>query len=332
MIAAPEIELATFADIAAMGRMRAELGWHRSEPLLSSALEWERGRIFIVRARSLGAAHGEAGQALAATTSAIAAGPVGVIGNVGVRPAFQRRGLGKLLTAHAIAWQRSQGVHNVWLDATPSGRPLYRQLGFTDVTSSWDVHALLRDLREDHLVALSDGYVAEPCEPQALTHIAELDRVAFGGDRLGLLLALARQPECQVYIAHAVTDETRRSLGYAITRRLESPYIGLRMGPLVAPSDAVAAALTLAALRAERQQHANDIERGASYFVAGGGDMPHARAFFDAIGATTHDDDLVMRLALGADKHDNGASPASKTAESSSQSQLLYSWSSPMLF
>ncbi len=331
MIAAPRIERATLADLESLARMRAEVGWHRSDPLLKGVLAWEHGRVFIIRAGALTAMRGASAQAPAATTSAIAAGPVGVIGNVAVRPEFQRRGLGKLLTAHALDWQRAAGVRTVWLDATPAGRPLYRQLGFVDAAASWYVQTPLRDLHHERLAALAGSMIAVAAPPDALASIAALDLAAFGGDRLGLLHALAAQDVCTLYIAYDSRDAASRPLGYALTRRVESPFLGVRLGPLIAPDDAVAAALTWAATQAERLRLPAEFTSGASHLTAGGGDAPAARAFFTHIGAPSTDDDLVMRLTL-----DTREAPEARDHDDPSRDNKgrpsVYSWVSPMLF
>lgn len=326
MIAAPRIELATPSDLNALAEMRVELGWHRNEPLLASALAWERGRIFVIRAGSL-EAHPTEADWLAATTSAIAAGPVGVIGNVGVRPEYRRLGLGRLLTAHAVAWQRSQGVRTAWLDATPSGRPLYQKLGFTETTPSWVVHTAMRKLDTQRIEALAEGFAAEAVSPDALGALAHLDLIAFRGDRFGLLQQMAHQPGSVLFAAYRANSAASAPLGFALTRRFESPYTGTRIGPMVATDDSVAAALVLATLRAETQRSATDVESGAAFLSAGGGDMPHARAFFDSIGAETEDDDIVMRLSL-----DSGTNDSEPPAATITEKARLYSWSSSMLF
>ncbi len=331
MIAAPQIDVATLEDLDALARLRAEIGWHRSDPLLRGVLSWEGGRIFIVRAGSLMAARGAEAHEPVATTSAIAAGHLGVIGNVSVRPELQRRGLGRLLTTHALAWQRAQGVRSVWLDATPAGRPLYRQLGFTDIATSWYVHAPLRNLRLERLAALAGPHTATSESQDALDDIAELDREAFGGDRLGLLRALASQSACALYIARAGAGQ--RAVGYALTRRSEEPGKGIRLGPLVAPDHSVAAALTLAGVVAELRRFPDEVASGASYLTVGGGAAPAARAFFDEIGAATVDDDLVMRLSMAHDaatpvRYDDHTAPMGHEKGKPS----VYCWISPMLF
>jgi GNAT superfamily N-acetyltransferase len=329
VIAAPHIEPATPADIEALARLRVEMGWLRSDPLLHGVLAWEGGRVFIVRARSLGVTADGIADLPVASAGAIVAGPVGVIGNVTVRPEFQRRGLGGLLTAHAIAWQRAQGARAVWLDATPAGRPLYRRLGFEDVAVSWDAHAPLRDLRLERLASLAGSISAAKAPAEALASVAALDLTAFGGDRTGLLRALlAQQDRYALYIAHDAHDAhdaTRRPLGFALTRRLEQPWQGTRLGPLIAPDDRVAAALTLAAARTERRRLPAEFAQGSAYITVGCGDAPDIRAYFDSIGLPTEDDDLVMRLTLADDEDD--PPPAQQEGQ-----PHVYSWTAPMVF
>lgn len=333
MIAAPHIERATEADVEALARLRVELGWNRSDSLLRAALNWNGGRIFVVRVGALAPAHGELARTPAATTTATAAGPVGIIGNVAVRPDFQKRGLGRLLTSHAIEWQRAQGVRHVWLVATPAGRPLYRRLGFTDIATSWVAFTPLRNLRTERLSALAGDVTAEAASLEALASIASLDRAAFGGDRMGLLSALACQEGHTLYIARRGEDDMGQPLGYALTHALQPPAHGIRLGPLVATSDAAAAALTLAALRAERQRLPAEVASGAAYLTASGDGAHNTRAFFDQIGVATIDDDLVMRLSFaggptGTTEEVDHHMPASHNERRPS----MYSWIAPMLF
>ena len=338
MIAAPQIEPATLADLEALAQMRVTLGWHRSDPLLRAVLGWEQGRIFVVRAGALGAEHGASGaeaasdpQALAATISAIAAGPVGVIGNVAVQAQFQRRGLGGVIMRHALAWQRAQGVQSVWLDATPDGRPLYRKLGFQPVTSSWFAYAPLQSLDRALLATLADGLTASARPGAELARVAPLDHAAFGGDRLGLLTALVQQNGLRLFIADGPSSPNGAPLGYAISRRMEPQAPGVRIGPLVATSDHAAAALTLAALTEAQQWRAPDASgvdaAPPRLFASGASDLPRARAFFAAIGMPPEDDDLVMRLDLTTPAAASLPDAADTTGRPS-----VYSWVSPMTF
>ncbi|MDE3228841.1 MAG: GNAT family N-acetyltransferase, partial [Chloroflexota bacterium] len=243
MVAAPLIQVATPDDIEAITQLREAQGWRRSAPVVRAVLASRIARIFTVRAASVGGVAGVVANEPIATAGALAAGPIGVIGNVAVRESMQRRGLGRMLTTQAIDWLREQGAQSVWLDATPSGRPLYLQLGFTDIAPSWLAQTPLRDLDMERLVAQAQGYTAALAAPTALADLAAMDREAFGGDRMDLLRTLLRQPECTLYVAWASDNPQRQPLGYAITRRVEPQNHGYRLGSMVAPSHAVAAAL-----------------------------------------------------------------------------------------
>ena len=52
--------------------------------------------------------------------------------NVYTRAEFRRRGVGKMMVEFLIKEAISRGVTEISLDATTSGRPLYKSLGFTD--------------------------------------------------------------------------------------------------------------------------------------------------------------------------------------------------------
>jgi GNAT superfamily N-acetyltransferase len=55
------------------------------------------------------------------------------IGWVATLPSARRRGLGALVTARAAEWSFEQGAQLAVLQASPSGRPVYEQLGFRPV-------------------------------------------------------------------------------------------------------------------------------------------------------------------------------------------------------
>ncbi|HND56795.1 MAG TPA: GNAT family N-acetyltransferase, partial [Pirellulaceae bacterium] len=65
------------------------------------------------------------------TVSAVVFDSVAWIGLMLVDPSVRRRGVGRALMEHALAWLEQRQVATVRLDATPLGQPLYEQLGFT---------------------------------------------------------------------------------------------------------------------------------------------------------------------------------------------------------
>ncbi|HEX9035785.1 MAG TPA: GNAT family N-acetyltransferase [Ktedonobacterales bacterium] len=321
MIGAPRIEEATPADLAALGAIRRQMGWSRSEDLLDAIVRWSGGRIFVIREGELAAISGEVAHRPAVATVATASPPVGVIGSVMVRPEFQRGGLGRAIMEHAISWLERQGARHIFLDATPAGRPLYRRLGFVDVTSSWYTRAPLASLDSDALGRVAAcGNVARVvgASADALPRLAALDRIAYGGDRLGLIDALARQDGHELLIAETATGEP---LGFLMLRPSEPPLGGVRLGPLVAHNDATAAALMVHALAKE-----SDARAGA-LIASINGDNPRALALFNKVGATPIEDDLIMRLEapkLSATTDGPG--------EDSGKRASVYCWLAPMVF
>jgi GNAT superfamily N-acetyltransferase len=327
VIGAPLIEEATSADIEALGRLRHQMDWSRSEDLLGAILRWRGGRVFVIREGELSAATGEAATRPAVAIVATTAPPVGVIGSVMVHPEFQRGGLGRAIMEHALAWLAREGARHVYLDATPAGRPLYRRLGFVDIASSWYARSWQAALNRDALRSLAlRGNVARviPLGADELARVAALDRAAFGGDRLGLLDQLARIAGNNVLAAESADGA---ALGYLITRPPESPMKGVRVGPLVASDDVAAAALLAAALEREGPPEG----RILSATIAG--DNPRALALFDIIGATPIEDDLIMRLDLPGASGD-GVSPPAKSAPDGAGAQRprVYCWLAPMVF
>ena len=136
-----------------------------------------------------------------AATSAIAAGPVGMIGNVITRPGMRGQGLGRAMMSVTLAWLRERGVRSVLLDATIDGQPLYQKLGFVAQERSWIAHATAADLDLVALQARAGSNHARLRPLDDLPAIAALDQAAFGGDRLELLRLVASTTDCWLYTA-----------------------------------------------------------------------------------------------------------------------------------
>lgn len=290
VISAPRIEEATQADIAALSALRIQMGWSHAADLLAAILDWSGSRIFVIREGELANLGGEFARRPAVVTIATAAPPLGVIGSVIVRPEYQRGGLGRVIMEHALNWLKREGARQIFLDATPAGRPLYRRLGFTDVTSSWYTRAPLEAIDRAALRALASGGAAArivAADAEALPRLAALDRHAYGGARLGLLAALTRQANHGLLIAETAAGAP---LGYVMTRPSDLKLEGLRVGPLVAHDDETAAALLAAIL--ER----TDTPPSGALIASVVGESPRALSLFRRIGAPPIEDDLVMRL------------------------------------
>jgi ribosomal protein S18 acetylase RimI-like enzyme len=342
----PRVEIATAKDIAALGELRLRTGWYASTELLGALVTWEHACVLLIRARAVdpGSSHPDE---IIASTSAIAAGQVGVIGNVVVDAEFRRRGLARITTSTALEWLRGRQVSTVLLDATSDGRPLYTQLGFLPVGRSWYTRTRLDMLDRRQLVELAGATRAETHPQRDLILTSELDRRAFGGDRTELLALMLQLPHNWLVIARESPDGD--PIGYLIYGGLRDTlplhtHPSMHLGPLIARDQATAAALLLAMsyedapwrLVVPPSVH-SDVEVRAS--------MPGVARenleFYRSAGLELHEDDVLMQLNLQA------SGPASvshfSTVKSTQLERLppspypgdpgqVYAWLAPMSF
>jgi GNAT superfamily N-acetyltransferase len=292
----PFIAPATPEDLPAIVALRAAEGWAIHDWLLGLVCRWEGGRLFVVRPDPAPAASAEsASPHLIAATSAVAYSKVGVVGNVIVHSAYRRQGLGKQLMRAAIDWLAGHGVQAVELDATPEGRPLYAQLGFLGIEPSWVLWAPLDRVDRDRIRGLAGAMGISPLRAGGLGAVAALDRQAFGGDRLGLLAGMLQLSDTRAYVTRV---PGAAAAGYLIARPLEPPRAGLHLGPWVAQTPAIAAALLAAALpAAEPSPTPHGYGRPhLQAFIPGASRA--ARALYAALDLPLIEDDLRMRLDL----------------------------------
>lgn len=338
MLRIPEVESAEIADLETLAILRTEQGWQRSDLLLGAIQRWEHGRILIVRAGSVDPSAPDP-RAVVASTSAIVARPIGVVGTVIVRSDYRRQGLGRLVMTACLRWMRAHGARVVYLDATDDGRPLYFDLGFVGVEQSYWGHAPVATIHRA-VQTYRDGNMTASVRPnEELARVAAIDRAAFGGDRLGLINHLLAADGAWFYTA---TDGGEPPVGYAMVRSLDAPYTGIRLGPWVATSEHAAIALLRAITSASapwraRIKHAD--EGHAQVFASIPGTNKHATRLFEALGGTLEEDDLIMRLDLTASdaaaNHDGAreALPADGHAlHDAEHADWLYGWIAPMVF
>lgn len=334
MLALPRVELATTADLDALMRLRVEQGWHRSDPLLRAIVGWEHGRLFIIREAALNPAS-PTPDAPVVATSAIAAGTVGVIGNVIVRADYRRRGLGRVIMQATLDWLRDYGVRSTLLDATVDGRPLYSRLGFVGDETSWFAHAPISALNRTLLVTRSGSVHAaavasDTADDGTLARLASLDAAAYGGDRLGFLALVLRKPTTWFYMAE---DSTGTPTGYAMLRLQEPPDRGLHVGPWVAADYHSAAALLAAILREDapwRPLLGDDADGDAELFLSLPGTNRHTLDLVAAAGGHLVEDDLIMQLDFDAAGKPTPAAEARRPV--APHPDWLYGWLAPMVF
>lgn len=341
VLALPEAEVATEADISALARLRAEQGWQRNDALLGAVQGWPHGRIFVLREATLAPSSPDP-MAPVATTSAIAAGPVGVLGNVIVRADYRGRGLGRAIVGPALRWLHGRGVRAVQLDATEDGRPLYTRLGFAPVARSYVGHAPLSLLDATLHGGAADRLPRAALRPaDEVARIAALDLAAYGGDRMGLLARVLAQPDHWLYIAEGPDG---RPVGYGGVRRLESPHCGIRLGPWVAVDDAAAEAVVRAVLAPDALWrdgvNACAIESEPRFVFSTSGATPAPLALLERLGGTVVLDDVVMRLDLdnrAPDRDDDAPASDGEVIPDAVDApaphpEWTYSWLSPMVF
>jgi GNAT superfamily N-acetyltransferase len=320
------VERATSDDLAELAALRVEQGWYGSEPLLRAIHTWEHGRHFILRASALGTDAALDPTTIIAATSAIVAGPVAVIGNVITRPGLRGRGLGRAVMSATLAWLREAGARSVLLDATSAGQPLYQKVGFVARERSWIAHASLASLDPATLKARAGATHVQVRAVDALPVIAALDRAAFGGDRQELLRLVAKGSDCWLYTA----GDDGGPDGYLLVRALEPPRMGVRLGPWVAKTVEVGAALLVAALRPDapwRATSATSATSGESQIsFSTSAASTEALSLFQAIGGTLELDDVVMRLDFDSDISGELVMPIAE------HPQWLYSWLAAMVF
>jgi GNAT superfamily N-acetyltransferase len=321
---APRIDRATPRDVAELAAMRTEQGWHTNLELLRVGVEWEGARFFVIRR---GERASQSSERMVAATFALVADQVGAIGNVVVRPEYQRAGFGRALMEAALAWQRHRGARSVLLDATVAGRALYRRLGFVPVGArSWFAHAPAEEPQHGRLLDRAGALHALPRPAVDLHLAAELDAKAYGGERIGLLRRILELAHTWLYTAE---DADGSVLGYLIARLEEGPSPVLRVGPWVSRSPRAAAALLAALLDRDAPWRRALAVPGVPALTASlPGYNPDALMLWRLAGGQIELDDVIMQLDFGAAP--GMTSAAGPPRRFASHPEWTYAWLSSM--
>jgi GNAT superfamily N-acetyltransferase len=219
----PTIHLLSTLHVASALRLSTEAGWNQREE------DW-RAMISIAPQGAFGAT---VDGVLVATCIGLDYGGFSWIAMMLVDPPYRRQGLGATLLTRAIGALPPE--RPVRLDATPLGRPLYEQHGFTDEcmltrfiskratfdSGSVDTHALA---------------AVRPMQATDLAAVLEADARVFAGNRQPVLeWALARAPQyC------AIATEAGALSGYVFGRH---GRVFDQIGPVIAQSESSARAL-----------------------------------------------------------------------------------------
>lgn len=206
--------LLTQDDIAQAMELSCEAGWNQLPD------DW---RMFLAHGRVFGLFE----EARLAATAAIMpyGGDIAWISMVLTRRAFRGRGLGTALLRHCIAEIEKEG-RTAFLDATPAGEPIYRNLGFApgERFERWQGH----------------GGAQSPALLQPVPGFAiEAANAAFGADRSFLLRDfIRRSPQAcgSMGTAHAFGRDGRLATQIG-------PLIGDDEDTMVALVDAIIASL-----------------------------------------------------------------------------------------
>jgi len=334
--ATPNFEVATSKDVAELGELRESTGWYASMDLLDAAVGWENMRVLVLRAEALDLGSPTPSRIIA-STSALAAGKVGVIGNVVVHSDYRRRGLGRMMTSAAVEWLRSQRVGSVLLDATDDGQPLYTQLGFVPVGRSWYIKIRLDRIDQSKLRTLAGGLPATEHASGDLQQVSALDQAGFGGDRMGLLQQMLGQPHNWLLVAGEGGGEPS---GYLLYGRLRGQHADHRLGPsvhigpLVATSPSAAAALFAAVLRPDapwRTVLGHPAEPEVEIRASLPGVSKEVLAFYQSAGLPLVRDDVLMQLDLEPDNAMDGGDD-SRPGAYPGRHEDVYAWLAPMCF
>jgi ribosomal protein S18 acetylase RimI-like enzyme len=209
-----------------------EAGWNQN------AADWR----FLI---SVGTAYGLRNKTGRLTATALFlpyGGAFAWIGMVLVSADFQRRGIATGLMRRCLSEITDRGLV-AGLDATSTGREVYRRLGFEDVYGLQRYQSAESGWATP--VALPDGVIIRNMTATDLPVVAELDRACFGGERTALLEnLLGRRPGDAWMVIGGDTP-----LGFVLAREGRQNH---HVGPLVAADETIALALLERALnRAE---------------------------------------------------------------------------------
>ena len=201
-------------DLPFADSLRAIVGWNQTLDDWRRFLDMEPDGCFLAEWNGVPAG--------TATTLRYGS-EVAWIGMVLVHPDHRRRGIGRALLNHCIAWLQERRVRCIKLDATPAGKLVYDSLGFHDewTLNRWE-HPGLQ-------VAKPGDARLRPWRGGDAGLVASLDAAAFGVARQRLAEALARQSGG----AFVLETAPGRIGGYGFIR---SGSRAAYLGPIVAES------------------------------------------------------------------------------------------------
>jgi GNAT superfamily N-acetyltransferase len=213
-------------DLDAADRLRDQAGWNQTLGDWERMLCWQPGGCFV--------AENQDGVVGTVTTTTYD-GRLAWLGMMLVEQALRRQGVGRALFEHALEWLERTGVATVALDATPLGKAMYDQAGFSDLYTLQRRHAVVSELSPERGV--------RPMLDDDIVSIAELDAgVFFGLDRLRVLTELRTAHPSGAWVKPGSNGDIE---GYVLSKPGARAWY---IGPLVARDAGVAETLLRAAL------------------------------------------------------------------------------------
>jgi len=203
-----DIRLLLDSDLPAALRLKELAQWNQTEDDWKRLLRLEPNGCFC--ATSNGAVVGTA-------TTTIYGSALAWIGMVLVDPEHRRKGIATRLMEAAMNYLAGAGVATIKLDATPSGKPIYQRLDFSE-------ECLVERWAGTGLKSSSSG--ASPAVSRQGEMLA-LDQEAFGTDRARLLKMLMNES----WMEPRQTNDGDATTGFAMAR---PGTVANYVGPVIA--------------------------------------------------------------------------------------------------
>lgn len=219
-LAALPIRRLTLRDLPACADLSEDRGWPREE---------HKWGFLLTAGKGLGIDDPEGGLVAACVVTEYGAWgrpDLGAVGMVLVAERHARRGVGRRLMRHVLS---AMGPTPLTLHATPSGRPLYEELGFKATGRAEMLSGLFSPGGPEPAVA------TRAATAEDLPAILRLDEEVFGTDRTPLITRLPAFAD-QLRVA----EEDGRLIGYTAAWPNMDTHV---VGPLIARDTETAKAL-----------------------------------------------------------------------------------------
>ncbi|MFD7703442.1 GNAT family N-acetyltransferase [Streptomyces caelestis] len=225
-LASLPIRRLTLRDLTACADLSEDRGWPREE---------HKWGLLLTAGKGYGIDDPDGGLVAACVVTEY--GPreqpaLAAVGMVLVAERHARRGVGRRLMRHIVS---TMGTTPLTLHATPSGRPLYEEIGFKVIGRA--------EMLRGHFVPTGDRpkVATRAATAEDLPTVVRLDEEVFGADRTPIVTRLP------AFADHLhVAEEDGRIIGYAAAWPNMETHV---VGPLIARDTATAEAL-LASLAA----------------------------------------------------------------------------------